>query len=65
VTQDTPASELHLRETASARTYLGSIERGERNVTIQSADKLARALETTLTDLFLELEKGADICEEQ
>lgn len=47
------------------RTYLGSIERGERNVTIRTADKLARALETTLADLFLELEKGSDIREEQ
>ena len=46
------------------RTYLGSIERGERNVTIQTADKLARALDTTLADLFLELEKGSDTCEE-
>jgi DNA-binding XRE family transcriptional regulator len=47
------------------RTYLGSIERGERNVTIQTADKLARALDTTLADLFVELEKGADPREEQ
>ena len=47
------------------RTYLGSIERGERNVTIQTADKLARALDTTLADLFLELERGADPREEQ
>ncbi len=38
------------------RNYLGSIERGERNVTIQTADKLARALGTTLAYLFLELE---------
>jgi transcriptional regulator with XRE-family HTH domain len=44
------------------RTYLATIERGE-NVTIQTADKLARALEATLADLFLELEKGSDIRE--
>jgi transcriptional regulator with XRE-family HTH domain len=47
------------------KTYLCSIERGERNVTIQSADKLARALKTTLADLFLELGEGSDICGEQ
>ena len=47
------------------RTYLGSIERGERNVTIQTTDKLARALGTTLADLFLELEEGSDVRMEQ
>jgi transcriptional regulator with XRE-family HTH domain len=46
------------------RTYLASTS-GARGTSIQSADKLARALETTLADLFLELEKGSDICEEQ
>jgi ribosome-binding protein aMBF1 (putative translation factor) len=46
------------------RTYLGSIDRGERNFTIQTADKLARALGTTLAYRFLELE-GSDIRVEQ
>ncbi len=40
------------------RTYIVSIEQGKRNVTIGTADKLARALGTTLAGLFLELERG-------
>jgi XRE family transcriptional regulator, regulator of sulfur utilization len=47
------------------RTCLGSIERGQSNVTIQTADKLTRALGTTLVDLFLELEEGSDVRVEQ
>ncbi len=38
------------------QTYVSSIERGERNVTIQTADRIARALDTTLAELFGELE---------
>ena len=34
------------------RPYFGSIERGERKVIIQSADKLARALGIPLASLF-------------
>ena len=39
------------------QTYVSSIERGQRNVTIQTADRIARALGTTLTDLFGELDR--------
>lgn len=39
------------------RTYVGSIERGEKVVTIVTADKLARALGLSLTGLFAELER--------
>ncbi|WP_228282386.1 helix-turn-helix domain-containing protein [Rubrobacter tropicus] len=39
------------------RTYIGSIERGEKVVTIVTADKLARALGISLTGLFAELER--------
>lgn len=39
------------------QTYVSSVERGERNVTIGTADRIARALETTLSDLFGELER--------
>ncbi len=42
------------------QTYVSSVERGERNVTIQTADRIAKALGTTLTDLFGELEQGSD-----
>jgi transcriptional regulator with XRE-family HTH domain len=34
------------------RTYLGGIERGERNPTLLSLLKLARALEISLTELL-------------
>ena len=39
------------------QTYISSVERGERNVTIQTADRIAKALGTTLADLFGELEQ--------
>ena len=39
------------------QTYISSVERGERNVTIQTADRIARALGTTLSDLFGDLER--------
>lgn len=38
------------------RTYIGFIERGEKTITIETADKLARALNLTLAQLFTELE---------
>ena len=42
------------------QTYISSVERGERNVTIQTADRIAKALGTTLADLFGEIERGPD-----
>lgn len=39
------------------RTYIGSIERGEKVVTIVTANKLARALGITLAEMFSELEQ--------
>jgi transcriptional regulator with XRE-family HTH domain len=42
------------------RTYVGNIERGEKAVTIVTANKLARALGITLAQLFAELEREAD-----
>lgn len=38
------------------RTYIGSIERGEKNVTIETAYKLANALEIKLSEIFTTLE---------
>ncbi len=43
------------------QTYVSSVERGERNVTIGTADKIARALNTTLASMFSELEQGRDV----
>jgi transcriptional regulator with XRE-family HTH domain len=42
------------------RTYIVSIEQGKRNVTIGTADKLAKALGTTLAGLFTKLEQEPD-----
>lgn len=40
------------------RTYMGAIERGEKTVTIETADKIAKALNLTVSQLFIELEKS-------
>jgi transcriptional regulator with XRE-family HTH domain len=34
------------------RTYVGMIERGEKNITLANIDKLATALGVTIADLF-------------
>ena len=33
------------------RTYIGSVERGERNITLLNADKIANALSVNLAEL--------------
>ena len=40
------------------RAYVGMIERGETNVSVRTAFRLARALDLTLAGLFAELERG-------
>ena len=40
------------------RTYMGDIERGEKNVTLVTADKIAKALGLTLAGLLLEMERN-------
>ena len=42
------------------RTYMGDIERGEKNVTLVTAEKLARGLDLTLAGLLAELERHPD-----
>lgn len=34
------------------RTYVGAIERGERNISLGNIEKLAKALEISISDLF-------------
>ena len=34
------------------RTYIGGVERGERNISIVNIDKIARAIDLSLKDLF-------------
>ena len=36
------------------RTYIGSVERGERNITINAMEKICIALEMSIIDLFKE-----------
>jgi transcriptional regulator with XRE-family HTH domain len=36
------------------RTYIGSVERGERNITINVMEKICTALEIPITDLLQE-----------
>jgi transcriptional regulator with XRE-family HTH domain len=40
------------------RTYMGSIERGEKNVSLDYIELIARTLEIPVSELFLEAEKG-------
>ena len=39
-------------KTGLDRTYIGGIERGERNVALQNIEKIAKALGVSLADLF-------------
>ena len=46
-------------------TYLNSIEKGKRNVSIRTANRIAEALDLTLVSLFAELEQKDDSGAEQ
>jgi len=53
VRQSKGYSQEHLAELAGLhRTYIGSIERGERNVSLLNIGKLAKALEVTPAKLL-------------
>ena len=52
LSQEAFADSCHLH-----RTYIGSIERGEKNVTLATASRLAAALDLTLTELMLQVEQ--------
>jgi transcriptional regulator with XRE-family HTH domain len=38
------------------RTYIGMIERGEKNITLENINKLAKALDVPISDIFRKLE---------
>ena len=42
------------------RTYIGGIERGERNVSLRNIEIIARALDLTISELMKGLESGVD-----
>jgi transcriptional regulator with XRE-family HTH domain len=42
------------------RNYVGAVERAERTPSIIAADRLARALGTTMSSMFSELEEGSE-----
>jgi transcriptional regulator with XRE-family HTH domain len=42
------------------RNYVGAVERAERTPSIIAADRLARALGTTMSSIFSELERGSE-----
>jgi transcriptional regulator with XRE-family HTH domain len=39
------------------RTYLGAIERGERNVSLINIERIARSLDVSLEELFAQVDK--------
>jgi len=48
-------SQEELAEIANVhRTYIGSVERGERNITIDVMEKICKALKMPIFDLFKE-----------
>lgn len=48
-------SQEELAQSASLhRTYIGSVERGERNISIDNIEKIAKALSLNATDLLNE-----------
>ncbi len=44
---------------------MGDIERGEKNVTLVTADKLAKGLGLTLAGLLIEMERGSGTTEDE
>jgi len=38
------------------RTYISSIERGDRNISLENIEKVTRALEISIADLFIQYE---------
>jgi len=56
--QDMGLTQEELAEKAGLHiSYIGSVERGERNLTLQSIHKIAAALNFSLSDLFSLVEK--------
>ena len=57
-TKPTDRSPVRLAEICGMhRNYLGTVERAERTPSIVAADRIARALGTTLAEMFAEVER--------
>ena len=49
-------SQEELAEQAGVhRTYIGMIERAEKNITLENIDKIAKALKMKISDLFYDI----------
>lgn len=42
------------------RTYYASVELGRRNISIKNIEKIANGLDISISDIFLEIEKGEE-----
>lgn len=51
--QESFADACHLH-----RTYIGSVERGEVNISLDNIEQIARTLKVPVSKLFLEAEQG-------
>lgn len=52
------SQEVMAEECGLHRTYVGAIERGERNVTLQTLNELARALGVTAAELITDIHRA-------
>ncbi len=39
------------------RTYIGSVERGEKNLTLKNLEKIAKCLDIKISDIFLAIKE--------
>lgn len=44
------------------RTYISDVELGKRNVSLENIQKMSKALDMSISELFMEVEKHASMC---
>ena len=44
------------------RTYISDVELGKRNISIENIEKVAKALNVQISEIFKEVEKNESIC---